>query len=265
MRLRTSIAIFVIMIAYPVITSGQMGNSSELIKKISRLKQSAGYFKDTSYINAVNQLAFLYADSYPDSALNLLNGQAEQCIKTGYVLGATETYKIIGNAWQTKGNFEKALDYYNEAYELAKKNELKESIPAILNNIGLVRLNQGNYPEALKKLYETLEAAKIVNDQFLVGSVLNNIATIDFYQGKMNEADSAYHQTLAIAVDRNDTIRIIYAYNNIGEVNMVQNKSTEALHNFQSGYNIALVKNSPELLVMITNNLANTYFKKDSL
>ena len=265
MRLRTSIAIFVLMIACPVFTTGQMGNSSDLLKKISKLKQVAGYFKDTTYINAVNQLAFLYADSYPDSALNLLKGQAEQCLKSGYVFGAAETYKIIGNAWQTKGNFEKALDYYNEAYILAKKNELKESIPAILNNIGLIRLNQGNYPEALKKLYETLEAAKIVNDQFLVGSALNNIATIDYYQGKMNEADSAYKQTLAIAVDRNDTIRIIYAYNNIGEVNMAQNKTTEALDNFQKAYNIALVKNSPELLVMITNNLANTYYKKDSL
>lgn len=264
MRIGKYIIILLLTFACPVLSIGQLGNSSDLLQKISTLKQKSAYLTDTNYVIAVNQLAFLYADSYPDSALNLLQGQAERCIKSGDLLGATETYKIMGNAWQTKGNFEKSLEYYNRAFELAAKNDLQTAIPAILNNIGLVRINQGNYPEALKVLYQTLTAAKVVNDKYVSGSALNNIATVDFYLGKMNEADSAYKGSLQIALEMNDTIRIINAYNNIGEVNMEQDKSTDALGNFEKAYRIAQLKNSPEMLALITNNLANTYFRKDN-
>ena len=143
---------------------------------------------DTAYANAINQLAFFYADSYPDSALVLLAGAAEQSRKAGYPLGETESFKIMGNAYQTKGNFEKALEYYERANQLAEKNNFKKSIPGILNNIGLVFTNQGNYPEALKKFYETLRAADAVNDKFVFGSALNNIAIVHFYQGKMRRS-----------------------------------------------------------------------------
>ena len=258
------LAILLFVASVPIVSYTQMGNASEIIEKLHELQTHSGYQKDSAFINTVNQLAFLYADSHPDSALILLDGQAERSLKIRYAYGAVETNKILGNAWQTKGNFDKALKYYNEAYVLAKKNDLEKSIPSILNNIGLIGLNQGNYPEALQKFYETLEAAKTINDSFLIGSALNNIATVDFYLGKMNEADIAYQQTLAIAGGRNDTMRIIIAYNNIGEVNLAQNKSTEALENFKKGFKIALLKNSPELLVMTMINLANTYLEIDS-
>ena len=250
-------------IVFPAITFCQMGDASNLIKKIDRLKQYSNYLSDTTYINSINQLAFLYADSYPDSALNLLKENVEISTKTGYTQGAIESYKIIGNAWQTKGNFEKALDYYGVAYGLAQKHNLSKAIPALLNNIGLARINQGNYPEALRILYQTLTSAKAVNDKFVLGNALSNIGTVDFYQGKMAEADSAYKQALQMALEMNDSVRIIYAYNNIGEVNMELDKSAEALHNFQKAYKIALLKNNPEMQVVVTNNLANTYFKKE--
>jgi signal transduction histidine kinase len=243
---------------------GQINNSSDLIKKLEGLKQKPGYNQDTAYVNTINQLAFLYANSYPDSALSLLDGKAAQSLKADYPLGATEAYKIMGNAWQTKGDFENSLLYYERAYTLAKKDNLQKVIPGILNNIGLVRSNQGNYPEALKIFYQTLTAANAVNDKFVKGSALNNIATVDFYLGKMDEADSAYKQTLQIALEMNDSIGVIYAYNNIGEVNMEQNKTSEALVNFQKAFKIASMKNIPDVLVGITINLGNTYLAKDS-
>ncbi|HXS57084.1 MAG TPA: tetratricopeptide repeat protein [Hanamia sp.] len=262
---RTSFSLMLMLTGCSISVSAQMGNSSDLIKKIANLKQKTGYLRDTAYTNAINQLAFFYADSYPDSALVLLAGQADQCRKAGYPLGETEAYKIMGNAYQTKGNFEKALDYYERANQLAETNNFKKSIPGILNNIGLVFTNQGNYPEALKKFYETLRAADAVNNKFVFGSALNNIAIVHFYQGKMDEADSAYKKTLDIAVQMNDSIRIIYAYNNIGEVNLEQKNTAGALDNFNKAYQLALLKNNPEMQVVITNNLGNTYLKEDSL
>jgi len=252
-------------IAFPSGVYCQPGALNQLKEKLSHIKQQPDYLRDTAYANTLNQIAFIYADSHPDSALAMLVGHAERSKASGYKAGEVETYKVLGNAFQTKGNYERALQYYDQAYLLAQKVNLKKSLPGILNNIGLVHLNQGNYPSALNKFYETLRAAEAVKDQFVIGSALNNIAIIHFYQGKLDEAETAYEKTLQIAVDMADTIGIILAYNNIGEVNLEQNKTDKALQNFNIGYKLSMQTNNPEMLVILTNNLANTYYQSDSL
>ena len=264
MKLRIRILFLFIGLGFPFFTLGQTTSSSLLVEKLAKLKQRPGYAIDTAYINTLNQLTTIYADSYPDSALALLSEQVENCKKAGYKQGEIYAYTNMGNAWQTKGNFEKALQYYGEAYQIARKNKLSKSVPGILNNIGLVHTNQGDYTQALNKYYEALEEAGNTNKLF-TGSVLNNIAIVHFYQGKMNEADSAYQITLQIALELKDSIRAIYAYNNIGEVKLEQNNSAGALENFRKAYQLAVLKNNPEMLVAITNNLGNTFLKHDSL
>ncbi len=243
----------------------QQGTLQQLKAKLAQFKQQPNYLQDTAYANRVNELAFIYADSYPDSALSMLSGQVEVCRAMGYKVGVANIYKIVGNAWQTKGNYEKALEYYQLAYELAVKINYNKAIPGILNNIGLVHLNQGNYPEALKQFYQTLKAAESVGDQFLEGSALNNIAIVHFYQGKLAEAAAVYRQTLQIAASMSDTIGIILAYNNMGEVNLEQRKPATALHHLTIAQRLATLKKSPEMLVVTANTLANTFYQLDSV
>ncbi|MEO6133580.1 MAG: tetratricopeptide repeat protein [Ginsengibacter sp.] len=265
MKLRTSNVILFIVFAFPLFSQGQTSKSFRLVNKLDNLKLKPDYRLDTAYINTLNQLATIYADSYPDSALALLSEQIDNCKEASYKPGEIYAYTNMGNAWQTKGDFEKALEYYELAYQMAQKNKLQKAVPGILSNIGLVHANQGDYTEALNKFYEALQFAPTDDNKLFIGSVLNNIAIVHFYQGKMNEADSAYQITLKIAMELKDSIRLIYAYNNIGEVNVEQNKMASALENFHKAYQIAVLKNNPEMLVAITNNLGNTYLKNDSL
>ncbi|MEJ7674864.1 MAG: hypothetical protein WKF59_19745 [Chitinophagaceae bacterium] len=65
---------------------------------------------DTAYINAVNRVAFLYADQYPDSAFSILKDIPGQSEELGYYLGETDSYRILGNAHQTKGDFDSAFE-----------------------------------------------------------------------------------------------------------------------------------------------------------
>ncbi len=244
---------------------GQSSTSSGLKAKLETLKHNPNYLTDSNYLKTLNKLASNYSNSYPDTALFLLKDQVGNCKKAGYGYGEVAALSTMGNAWQTKGNFEKALASYQQAYQLAQKYKFNRFAVYILGNIGLVYTNQGNYPEALNKFYKGLEWATAQNDKLLIGSILNNIAIVHFYQGKMQEADSAYQITLQIALDLKDSSRAIYAYNNIGEVNLEQDKTTSAIANFQKAYNLALVKENLEMQVAITNNLGNTYFKNGNL
>ena len=243
----------------------QKGNIKQLKAELQTLQQKEGYQNDTSYINTINQIAFLYADRYPDSAFHLLTGLPEQSKAIGFRRGETDSYKILGNAWQTKGNFDKALEYYNRAYAIAEKIHYMNALPGILGNIGLVYLNQGNYAVALQKFYASLTAAEAVNDKLVIRSSFNNIGTIHFYQGKMDDAEKAYQKTLEISREMSDTSGMITAYNNMGEVNLEQKDPVKALGNLSVAYELATRKNVPDMLVAVTNTLGDSYLRLDSL
>ncbi len=195
---------------------------------------------------------------------SFLKAHAERCKKAGYREGEADAYKIWGNAFQTKGNFEQALEYYKKSYELAEKIKYRKGLPGILNNIGIVYLNQGNYPEALNTFYETLKAAEAIDDKFVIGNTINNIAVVHYYQGKMDEAEQDYMKAVQIARERSDTILTILAYSNLGEVNLEQNDPVKALKNLNIAYDLAVQKNNPEMLVQTTNTLGIVYFRLDS-
>jgi two-component system, NtrC family, sensor kinase len=262
--LRVTFLFFFIGIFFPDMAVAQRGSLTTLQEKRKRLEQQKDYLQDTAYANTINQLAFIYADSYPDSAFIILEGNAERCKKAGYREGEADAYKIWGNAFQTKGNFEQALEFYKKSYELALKIKYRKGLPGILNNIGIIYLNQGNYPEALNTFYETLKAAEAINDKFVIGNTINNIAVVHYYQGKMDEAERDYMKAVQIARERSDTILTILAYSNLGEVNLEQNDPAKALKNLNIAYNLAVQKNNPEMLVQTTNTLGIIYFRLDS-
>ena len=129
--------------------TAQTKNLAELKQRLHALEGRNNHNIDTAYINAVNRVAFLYADQYPDSAFAILKDIPAQSEELGYYRGETESYNILGNALQTKGDFDSALQYYERAYQLADKKNYKNMLPALLGNIGIIYLNKGNYPVSL--------------------------------------------------------------------------------------------------------------------
>ena len=244
--------------------TAQTKNLAELKKRLHALEGRNNHSIDTAYINAVNRVAFLYADQYPDSAFAILKDIPAQSEEQGYYRGETDSYRILGNAQQTKGDFDSALQYYERAYHLADKKNYKNMLPALLGNIGIIYLNKGNYPVSLQKFYESLKYAEAANDKLLIRSSLNNIGTIHFYQGKMVEAEKAYQKTLALSKELTDTANMILSYNNLGEVSLEQNNPAKALRYLTPAYNLALLKNVPDMLVAVTNTLGDTYYRLDS-
>ena len=244
--------------------TAQTKNLAELKQRMHALEKKNNHIIDTAYINAVNRVAFLYADQYPDSAFAILKDIPAQSEELGYYRGETESYNILGNALQTKGDFDSALQYYERAYQLADKKNYKNMLPALLGNIGIIYLNKGNYAVSLQKFYASLKYAEAANDKLLIRSSLNNIGTIHFYQGKMDEAEKAYQKTLALSQKLTDTANMILSYNNLGEVSLEQNNPAKALRYLTSAYNLALLKNVPDMQVAVINTLGDTYYRLDS-
>ena len=266
MKKYLSLVLWILMLssfATPAIA--QPGNPNILKQRINAYKRKGNYLTDTAYLALVNQLGYVYADNYPDSAILLLNNHAELCKAVRFLKGEFTAYKILGNAYETKGLFAKALQYYQTSYNLAKINGFTSALPGIQNNIGLVYSGQGNYSPALRIFYEALKIAEANHDQFVTGRILNNIATIHFFQNKMKEAESDYRQMLDIAEKTADTIGIIIAYNNIGEIQLERHTPHQALASLNIARRLAGIVKDPEMLTGNCRTLGDVYFQLDSL
>ncbi|MEO5944220.1 MAG: tetratricopeptide repeat protein, partial [Ferruginibacter sp.] len=236
----------------------------QLKNKLQVLKQQKNYQDDTTYFITLNKLASLYTDSYPDSALLILKDILPQCKAISFHDGELNANINYGNAFQTKGNFDTSLHYYNMAYDVAIEKHFKTAIPRILGNIALIYLNQGNYPVALEKFYASISAAEAEGDKLVIRNSTNNIGEIYFYQGKMKQAEDAYTKTLKTSQELNDTANVILSYNNIAEVNLEENELAKALQNLTIAYQMLQQKNIPNILVAVTNSLGDCYYRMDS-
>ncbi len=264
--LKIAVSFLSVGIGFPVFISAQTGSETYQLKEnIRRLAQQPNYQSDTAYANAITDLAYLYAYTYPDSALLIVKGNAERCRASGYKKGEVKTYIVTGDAFQTKGLYNKAIENYKTSYALAKDIHYNDELPLILNRIGMIDLNQGNYPEALSKFYQSLKAAETFRNNALTGAALNNIAIVYFYQGNFSEAENAYRQRLAFAQKTLDSSSMSFAYNGLGEVNLQQKKPAEALHNLTLAYNLALQVNDEAMLLTISLSTAEAYYELDSL
>ena len=210
---------------FPALVFGQTANpASQLKEKLGQLEQQRNYLQDTAYAIALLDLAYIYSTTYPDSALQVLEGNADRCRAIGYKKGEADTYMITGDAFQLKGMYDKALENYEKLYVLAKKINYANALPLTLNRMGMIDLNQANYPQALRKFYESLKAAEVIHNHELAGATLNNIAIVYFYQSKFDEAETAYRQSLKLAQQITDTSSMSLAYNGLGEVKLQQKK-----------------------------------------
>ena len=149
---RITFLVLLIVLVSPGFVFSQTDNSIyQLKQRLKQFEQHANYLNDTAYANTLTDLAYIYSSSYPDSALLILRGNAERCKASGYKTGEVDTYIILGDAFQTKGMYEKAMENYEKSLQLAKHINYQKAVALISNRIGIIHLNQGNYPEAGSK------------------------------------------------------------------------------------------------------------------
>src|SRR5688572_18756366 len=237
----------------------------QLRKNLDSFEKIGSTRFDTAYANTLIDLAYIYSYTFPDSALMLLKGHAEKCRAAGYTVGETDTYLILGDAFQTKGMYAKALDNYDQSYNLAVSINNQKALPVILNRVGIIYLNQGNYPEALRRFYASLKAAEVINNKTLAGATLNNIAIVHFHQGKFDEAEKDYLRRLDIAEEMSDSSSMSVAYNGIGEVSLQKKDLVKAMENLAIAHKLAAEVNDQEMVLTVTLSQAETFYAADSL
>ena len=216
---------------------------------------------DTTKLSVLNELAVYLRRSFPDSALSFAFEAESLSIKLNNKRTLAESYKNIGNIYNGKDAFQKALSYYQKSLNTYIEISDTLGLAKIYNNLGALYKNRGDFAKSLEYYQSSLEYRKIMNDRFGMGMTYNNIGNIHYYQGNLDLSLEYYFRSLEIREEFKDKMGMAGCYNNIGTIYNEKNECELAIENFQRATKIYEDFNDKLGIGHSYRSLGTTYIK----
>jgi len=124
----------------------------------------------------------------------------------------------LGKIRQSLSEFDKALNYYQQALVIKQKLGDRLGEAKVLNNIGILLSNLGDKQSAMKNYEQSLSILQEIQASTSSGQVVHNIAAI---YSALNDSESAYHyfqKALELFRDSNDQYGEAYALKNLASI-----------------------------------------------
>jgi serine phosphatase RsbU (regulator of sigma subunit) len=227
------------------------------------------------YINLSSEL--INAD--PDKSLKYADTALILAEKAGWIEGRLFSLSKIGTAYYYKGDYTKALDFYNKGLSIAKELDNKreagkitgnigavyramadynkaienyltalriaeetednEGISINLGNIGIAYESLSNYPKALEYFELALKSAEASGDNNEIRRHLTNIGILYYDLDNYRKALEYYNKALIIAEESGDNKGCGYCLSNIGVIYWKLSDFHKALECYSKALKIA--------------------------
>ena len=185
---------------------------------------------DTSRLKAMHKISWNgYLFSQPDSAFYFAQLEYDFALKVDNKKYMAQALNTQGISFAIRGNYEKAIEYYEMSLEIREEIGDKKAMGSSYNNIGLIYSNQGNYEKALEYQVKSLKILEEIGDKRATGNTYQNIGNIYAYQGNYEKALEYYEKSLKIVEEIGDKKAVGTSYNNIGNIYVEQGNYEKAL------------------------------------
>lgn len=195
--------------------------------------------KDTAALKKLDDAAWNYLRINPDSAIILADQLFSKAVELNDKMYQAYALNTKGVACDIKGEFEKAIYYYEESKKVYENLKDNKGIASSLLNIGIIYYNQGMYLKAMdyykrsRKLYEN------ENDQRGIADVYNNISIIYKTQNQLEEAQEYLYKCLEIYKKINDEHGQSIIYANLGINYRLHGNYRDAYTNIVNSFELA--------------------------
>ncbi len=220
---------------------------------------------------------YLYTN--PDSAIFYAKIQLAYAEAKKYDEDITSALNSLGIATYFSGDYNQAIKYFEQSYEIDKKLGNKTGVAKSLNNMGIIYRNQGNYRMALDCYMRSQKINESVSDSSGTANCLNNIGIIYIDQREFDQAIICFEQSLKIRKAIKDQKGIATSYNNLGWIKDEQGleaKKTgnvilanqlfdEAMKYHQASLKIELESGFPSGITSSYTNIGKVYKDKGDL
>ncbi len=167
----------------------------------------------------------------------------------------------IGECFKFTGLYEKSVQHFINALNIADANNLKYLKSSVLVNLGHVNLIWGNYDRSLENFSEALHIKEGLNEPRNIAHVLKNMGNVYVRMQKYEEAEKQYSRALELFEQEGDSAGIAAVLNNFGFSEEAQSNYSNALLFYEKSKIMASAINDDFLLQHNFYNIANIYFK----
>ena len=149
---------------------------------------------DSHYINMLMKLGDEIRYYNSDSLHLISNEVLKLASESGNKFSQCNSLTGIGNFYEDQGNYDKAIYYYQKAYEVAKRikdDELllgNKLLLGIENSIANVYYYKGDYAESLSRYLKSIELASLIGDNKMLAILNENIASLYADQNDYDQA-----------------------------------------------------------------------------
>ncbi len=229
-------------------------------RQIDSLKRLISPLKiDTSQVNVLNKIAFLY--SAADSANTFLyaNQAQEKASKINYKKGIAKALEAKGNLFISKTNGPKALGFFKEASIIWSSLNDELSYAECLRNVGqayLVMLQQANALVELEKAEKIFIKYK---NKFGLSTVYQTMGNVYRDKGNNEIAIDYFLKALKLEEDNKDVKSIGSIQNNLGRLMNETKNYPEALKYYTQSIQTSKTIGDFRLIGIAQLNLCNVY------
>ncbi|MCT4581659.1 MAG: tetratricopeptide repeat protein [Flavobacteriales bacterium] len=198
-----------------------------------------------------------------DKAIEYYN----QCLhiyqEVNHSKGIASSFNNIGGAYHYQGDYTKAIEFYKKGLEIQEQLKNFKGISSAYNNMGVAYDNMGDYDQSIACYEKSLAISKQSNDVEAVGLAYTNLGVIYVYQGNYYEAIDSYTKALKIFDELGDNIRLAALYNNIGNVNLSLNLNEKAIEEFTKSLHISQEVGDKMGVAYSYVNIGGVYFNQN--
>ncbi len=167
----------------------------------------------------------------------------------------------LGQAYESKGDFQSAKQYYETALVLSKKHGNAYSEAMDLLNLGSIKNKTGENKEATEHILEAKEIFEQLGHIGKVGSCLVELGSIYTSLHQLEHALDHLERARKIYIEIGDVLNLGACIQNIGNTYMEQGKYDNALAYFQQAMEIATASNDSIGIAQRMVNIGAALFK----
>jgi tetratricopeptide (TPR) repeat protein len=160
------------------------------------------------------------------------------CEKVGDEHLMATIFNNLGVVYKAKGEWDKAIEYYQRSLEIREKVGDEHEMAPTLSNLGVVYEAKGEWDKAIEYYQRSLEIKEKVGDEHGMAATFNNLGLVYKDKGEWDKAIEYYQRSLAISEKMGDEHGMSTIFNNLGAVYQAKGEWDKALEYHQRSLEI---------------------------
>jgi signal transduction histidine kinase len=215
--------------------------------------------KDTSKVDVLNGLCWELRGSEPEKALEYGQQALELASRLSFKGGLVRAYSRVGVIYTNQGNYPKAKDAMQHALDLSLETKNLAGLASSYMNLGNLNFYQSEYPGAIENYSKAIKIYEQLGDSNGISNCMNNTGNVYFSQGNYTKALEYQLKVLGIYRELKNKENEGMTLDNIGAIYANQGDFTRALQNHLAALKIMETLQNKQELALVYGNIGGIY------